>query len=247
MKIIFLGVGCAVDEREPNTSQLIISKTNLLVDCGYTVPDQLFAYNDDPEFLDAVYISHRHADHYFGLAPLFCRLNDDGRKKAITIICQKGMKTLIEQVITLGYANALHKMTYCRFIEIETGKPLQFNEFTLDFAPTIHPVPTLALRITDGKKVYCYSADGQYTPKSERLYQKADLLVHETFRFDQSSNGHGKVTEVVEMAKRAGVKKLALTHFRRDTRRKDMKKIKAYLKREFPNSIIPEKGDSIRV
>ncbi len=41
MKIIFLGVGEAFDENLPNNSQLVMSgKTNLLLDCGFTVPQQ---------------------------------------------------------------------------------------------------------------------------------------------------------------------------------------------------------------
>ncbi len=56
MKVIFLGVGEACDERVPNNSHLILSDTKLLLDCGYSAPPQLWKYNPDASFLDAIYI-----------------------------------------------------------------------------------------------------------------------------------------------------------------------------------------------
>ena len=60
MKINFLGVGEAFDNVLPNTSILVSSKkTNILLDCGYSVPQQYFKLSNNPNFLDAIYISHR--------------------------------------------------------------------------------------------------------------------------------------------------------------------------------------------
>ncbi|MEF9476067.1 MAG: hypothetical protein L0958_05190 [Candidatus Mariimomonas ferrooxydans] len=64
MEIVFLGVGEAFDETVPNNSHVVLSDTTILLDCGYSVPAQLWKYNANPSFLDAIYISHRHADHY---------------------------------------------------------------------------------------------------------------------------------------------------------------------------------------
>ena len=93
MKVIFLGVGEAFDENNPNNSHLVLSgKTSLLLDCGFVVPYQLWKYNNDQSFLDGVYITHPHADHYFGLPALLVRMSEEKRTRQFTIICQKGFK-----------------------------------------------------------------------------------------------------------------------------------------------------------
>ena len=75
MKVIFLGVGEAFDEDVPNNSHLIeTGKTKILLDCGMTATPQVWKYNKDQNFIDSVYISHWHADHYFGLPGLLLRM-----------------------------------------------------------------------------------------------------------------------------------------------------------------------------
>ena len=82
--VTFLGVGEACDERLPNTSVLIQPQNketgSLLLDCGFTVPASFFAYNQDPEDLSAIWISHFHGDHFFGLPLLLLRLYEEGRR-----------------------------------------------------------------------------------------------------------------------------------------------------------------------
>ena len=90
MKIVFLGVGEAFDENYPNNSSLVLTdKTKLLLDCGFTVPSQVWKFNPDPSLLDAIYISHRHGDHFLGLPALFLRMWEGGRKRDLEVICQK--------------------------------------------------------------------------------------------------------------------------------------------------------------
>lgn len=103
MKVLFLSVGEACDEDVPNNALVILSHTTLLLDCGYSVPRQLWKYNPAPSFLDAIYISHRHADHYFGIPALLVRMWEEKRTKPLTIICQRGLKKVIQELIEYGY------------------------------------------------------------------------------------------------------------------------------------------------
>jgi len=45
-----LGIGEATEDRYPNNAFLILSKTKMLLDCGYSVPRQLWTYNSNPNF-----------------------------------------------------------------------------------------------------------------------------------------------------------------------------------------------------
>ncbi len=241
MKVIFLGVGEACDENLPNNSHLILSDTTLLLDCGYSVPRQLWKYNPDPSFLDAIYISHRHADHYFGIPALLVRMWEEKRKKPLTIICQKELKTLIEDLIIYGYKGLLGKFEFkLKFLEINEEISYTFNELTLEFAPTIHSVNNLAIKISDGQKVVCYSGDGMFNKKTEALYNKTDLVIHESYTYDQTIPGHASIIDLIVMAKRKNIKCLALTHLQRNLRREKINMIRNEISTEEIKIILPE-------
>ncbi|MDO8642662.1 MAG: ribonuclease Z [Candidatus Woesearchaeota archaeon] len=251
MKITCLGVGEAWDII-PNNSYLVSSKsrkTTMLLDCGFSIPPALWKHDADPSLLDAIFISHPHADHYFGLPALLGRMWQDGRTKPLAIFCGKGMKQQIAALLEAGYKGLAAIITFpITFTEVSPGQKITFQEFKLAFAPTIHPVPNLAVKIECEKKVLCYSGDGQYTEQSELLYQHADLVIHESFTWDADVEGHGKMKELLVMAKRAKIKKIAFTHIRRDVR-KQLAMIKNSIKENQPSVpvLFPEVGDMIEV
>lgn len=248
MKVTFLGVGEAVDERLSNNSHLVQSaKTTMLVDCGYAIPHQLWKYNDDRELLDAIYLSHPHADHYFGIPALLWRMSDDQRKKPLTVICQQGMKEQILAVMEIGYKGIFATMpfaTHIHIIEVNPGQTIKFQDLTLTFAPTIHSVQNFAVRISDGKKTLCSSGDGMFTPATEKLYAGCDLLIHEAYLYDEAKIGHAYMTGLIAMTKKQKVKKLAFVHINRNLRRNGLET----LKKTFPSFVVvPECGQEMRV
>lgn len=95
MRIVLLGTSEAVNETLGNTSALVVGESTILLDCGYPGPFQVWRYNASPDLIDAIYISHAHADDYFGLPPLPVRMPDDGRGKPLTLI---GQRHVIEQI-----------------------------------------------------------------------------------------------------------------------------------------------------
>jgi len=250
MKVIFLGVGEAFDENLPNNSHLVTNDTvNILLDCGYSVPPQLWKFNNDQSFLDAIYISHMHADHYFGIPPLLVRMYEEERKKDLVIICQESAKELINQYFDYGYKGFRTKFKFkINFIEVDPEKIIDFKGFKLSFAPTKHSSSNLAIKITDknGKSV-CYSGDGRANKKTERLYKNSDLVIHESYLERNDFPGHGSIIDLIEIVKRNNIKCLALTHIQRDFRKKNLKRIKQLISKENVNIIIPEPLDEYKL
>ena len=233
MKLVFLGVGEAFDENYPNNSNIVLSDTKLLLDCGYSIPAQLWKYNPDKDFLDAIYISHYHADHYFGLPAVFLRMWEEGRKKPLTIICQEGYRKRIEDMVEIAYPDFSKRFEYkIDFSEVTPKQALKLNELTLSFAPTTHSFPNLAIKVSDGQHSFCYSGDGMFNQETEKLYQGSDLVIQETYKLDETILGHANAMQLIEMAKRRNVKAVALTHLNRYLRRDDVNKIRALISRE---------------
>lgn len=71
MKINFLGTGSAFAHKQKNNSALLeFNNTNLLLDCGYTVPASFESIYYDLSKLHNVFITHLHGDHINGLEEL---------------------------------------------------------------------------------------------------------------------------------------------------------------------------------
>lgn len=241
MQIKFLGVGEAFDNTLPNNSYLLTSnKTNMLVDCGYSIPQQWFRLEKEADFLDAIYISHKHADHFFGLPMILMRMWEEGRNKPITIICQKELLEFFKGFTELAYKGFTAKFKYeMNFIGVKSGQALEFNDLNLSFAPTIHSIENLAVRVSDGKKTMCYSGDGQFIKETEELYKGADLVIQETYLYDEKKIGHACIKDTIEMAERLQVKSLALTHMQRDFRKHELPKLKDKIVSDMVKIIIP--------
>jgi ribonuclease BN (tRNA processing enzyme) len=241
MKIIFLGVGEAFDKDLPNNSHLLVSdKTNLLVDCGFTIPWQLWKFNEDPNLLDAVYISHRHGDHFLGLPALFLRMWEGGRKRDLTVFCQKDFKEEFGNFMEFVYKGFQKKFEYkINLIESTDGGELVFNDLSLSFQKTIHSGDNLAVKITDGKNIYAYSGDGSPVQGTD-FYKNLDLAILETYLYDTEKVGHSSIVGAIKFAEANDIKCLALTHINRDFRKNELPKIKDKIMSDKVKIIIPE-------
>ncbi len=214
MKVTILGCGEAFDDLLPNTSVLVeAAGRTILCDCGYSVPRQLWSYGADP---DAIYISHPHADHYFGLPAVLGRMWESGREKPLTVISQPAVLDQIKDILEYGYRGLAARFRFP--IEWRAARVGEVDGIEWNFAETMHSAPNLAVRMSAGGKTFCYSGDGMFTDRSRALFAGADLLVHEAYFFDESPV-HADIGRLLEMAEAEGVRQLALVHVQRGLRR----------------------------
>lgn len=244
MKIIFLGVGEAFDENLPNNSQLAISsQANLLLDCGFTVPQQVWKYSKDKDLIDAIYISHQHGDHFVGLPALLLKMWEEGRKKDLAIICQKNLKEKFNEFMDFIYPGFINKFNYkINLIEAREGEAVKFNDLNLSFEKTVHSGENLAIKASDDKNTFCYSGDGSPIENSN-FYRNSELLILETYLYDVEKIGHFSIVGAISFAEKNNVKCLALTHINRDLRRDELPGLKDKIKSDKVKIIIPEPLD----
>ena len=254
MEITFLGVGEAFDENLPNTSLLIRTEyqekpVTVLLDCGYSVPPRFWQLGLNVETLDAIWISHFHADHAFGLPPLLVRFWEEKRTKDLHILGQKGIESFVLKCLDLAYPNFLPRLEFSlRFVEVEPEEPGTALGLSWRTAVNDHPQRDLALRLdVEGKSVF-YSGDGRPTSETRALAEGVNLIVHEAFHLSKDIPGHGTIAGCIEMAQSCGARRLALVHIQRDVRRDRFHEIK-----ELVNSVedleilIPELGDRVTI
>ena len=216
-EVTFVGTGEAFDPVLPNTSLLYRGSKTLLLDCGFSIPHAFWRISRDADLLDALYITHLHADHSFGLPALLLWMREEGRCRPLEVAGGPGVDAWLKKLLELGYPGS-YQATKCYPIvarELVEGGCLELEGLELRNAQSEHSVRNLSVRIDDGGKSVCYSGDGAPSSATRRLYQGADVLIHECYSAGEPTPGHATVRQVLEVAEAAGVRKLCLLHVRR--------------------------------
>jgi ribonuclease Z len=254
IEVVFLGVGEAFDERLPNTSILIryrvgANPVTLLLDCGFTAPPQFWREEANADKLDGIWISHFHGDHCLGIPALLVRFREEGRKKALTFLGQKGIASCIRTSLDLAYPGMYERLGFpLNFVEAEPDKEITIFGLIFHTAVTSHPQRDLALRINvQGKSIY-YSGDGKSTPGCISLAKGSELIIHEAFSLKTEIPGHGTVTGSIKMAKECGASTLALVHIQRTVRKQVIDEMQRFTQMAGSlNLIVPEPGFRITI
>lgn len=252
MRVTFLGVGEACDERYPNTSLLIGTSTEIpgggsvLLDCGFTVPPLLWPYLSQADDLAAVWISHFHGDHFFGLPALLLRLWEIGRLRPLTVLGQRGIADLVTRTMALAYPGFLDRLAFpLEYVELEPGVTHHGLGWRWRTAVGDHGQRCLALRLDGPEGSVFYSGDGRPTEATLALAGGCRLLVHEAFVVDAGAvRGHGSIAGCLEFARAAGAERLALVHLQRQVRRTQMAEARTLMqKADGFKVLLPEPGE----
>ena len=229
--VTILGSGTCVPSLQRSSCSVLmqIGTARLLFDSGPGTIRRLLEAGTTIFDLNYIFYSHFHPDHTAELVPLiFATKYPDGdrRQSRLTITAGRG----------LAHFFAGLKAVYGKWIELAPGlldfveldnrskDSINFRGFAVESAPVDHNPESIAYRITsaDGSTVV-YSGDTDYSENLIALATGADLLICESAQPDSLRvKGHLTPSLAGEMATRAGVRKLVLTHFYPDCENTDL-------------------------
>lgn len=196
------------------------SRGTVLLDCGPGTLERVWR-RGLLDRLDAVVISHMHVDHVLDLV-LFAgevtRSLLGGRRIALHVPADRGPEVL-QALDSVFPSAATRGSRFDETFDVSDYRPadrIDVGDLSLTFAPTAHPQPCCAARVTDGRSVLVYGADGSPSDALTALAREADLLVLEaTFVDDDGAaaeHGHMTAAQAGELAARARARRLLLTH-----------------------------------
>jgi ribonuclease BN (tRNA processing enzyme) len=229
--VTILGSGTCVPSLQRSSCSVLmqIGTRHLLFDSGPGTMRRLLETATTIFDLDYLCYSHFHPDHSAELVPLiFATKYPDGnrRKLPLTILAGRGLidffaglKTVYGSWIEL----APGLLKFVEFDNIANDSKI-FDEFVIESTPVDHNPESIAYRITsaDGSSVV-YSGDTDFSENLIELAKGADLLICESAMPDSLQvKGHLTPSRAGEIATRAGVHKLVLTHFYPDCENVDI-------------------------
>jgi ribonuclease BN (tRNA processing enzyme) len=199
---------------------LEVAATAFVVDMGSGAFANLLRYRT-PESLDAVLITHMHADHFLDLIPLRYALKYGERThaKKLPLYLPPDGETMLRGLCSV-FASEVGDDFLGDAFEIHTYDPsvgLALGNVAVRFARTKHFIPTYALRCEAAGTSFAFSSDSSPSPTVVELAREADLFLCEATLGESApgavSHGHSSAREAATMATDAGAKRLALTHY----------------------------------
>ena len=258
-ELTILGNGSASPTISKNQTAHVLNVREqfYLIDCGEGTRQRMMRAGVSPLKIKAVFISHIHGDHLFGLIPLIASLGLAGKQTPLKIFGPAAVKKLLD----------FHRNDFdmpvkfeLDFTPVDTTKHLMICEnrsMEVWSVPLRHRTPTTGYLFREKPdphnhpvRSYAYLSDTLPSPKAARLAEGVDLMYHEaTFAHTERrlarETGHSTATEAARIALKAGAGELLIGHF--SSRYKDLSLLENEARAVFPNTRIAEEGATFSV
>jgi len=196
----------------PNSGYLLEEgKTRIWIDAGTGTFAAIQPHATDYERIDALVLSHFHADHCADVYPLHVALQYE-KKARMKLFGPPGTLEALGGLLGEDGVDKLAEVF--DFQAVEEGSEVCLAGVRLTFRRTEHPIHTLAIRAASESGVLVYSADTGPGIDLVPFARGADLFVCEaTYQNErQGKPVHLTAAQAGETARRAAVGALVLTH-----------------------------------
>lgn len=187
----------------------------ILLDLGNGALGQLHRHTD-PLGIDAVFLSHLHADHCLDLCGYYVmrKYHPTGAQPQIPVWGPAGTAERMARAYDLPVDPGMTE-EFAFHAYGDGGGVVELGPFRVEARRVVHPVAAYALRVTAGGRTLVYSGDTGPCPELDEVAVGADLLLAEaSFRSgdDNPPELHMTGADCGRTASHAGAGRLVLTH-----------------------------------
>lgn len=228
MDLTIIGCSGSLPGPDAAASSYLVSATDdsgkiwrILLDLGSGALGPLQRHVDPRADLDAVLLSHLHADHCLDLCGLYVmqRHHPDGpNPRKIPVWGPEGTSDRLVRAYDLGPGeNMCDEFSFTTW---SVGAPVQIGPFTVEVFDAVHPVKAYSMRIEGpsihgGRRVLTYTGDTDLCPGVKLAASGADVLLAESSfveAHDAPREIHMTGLRAGQLAAESGVGCLLLTH-----------------------------------
>lgn len=150
LQLTFLGTSAGKPTKERNVSALALKFDQdnewYLFDCGEATQHQIIRSRLSIGKLGAIFITHLHGDHYYGLPGLLSTKKLDTAFRPLNIYGPKGIKKFLECVMDVSKEHLGYTL---KIMEFEAEETFVFEKFSLKVLPLVHSVESFAFYIKE--------------------------------------------------------------------------------------------------
>lgn len=219
MELTILGSGTAVPSRRRGSPGYLlgVGRDHVVLDTGSGTMRSLLRAGLTHDQVTHLLYSHNHIDHTGDLTSwLFTsRIPASARTNPLALCGSAGFMEMVEG-LRRTFGTWLDASSYrLDPITLDGAGSTGFDGWSLEASRVNHIDSSLAYRITDAEgRVLVYSGDTDVCDELVALGRDADLLLIESsFPDEEKAEGHLTPSEAGEIARRAGARKVILTHF----------------------------------
>jgi ribonuclease BN (tRNA processing enzyme) len=195
---------------------LVSDSAKILIDCGSGVIGKLQQYIDIEE-LDAVILSHLHNDHAGDMLTLGYAVDIKTKRHQRL----EPLKVYMPSEPVEEFARIERKQSF-EIIKIDENMVLEIKDIKVNFKEMKHGYQNYAVSIKKGNKRFVYSGDTMPNDELVEFAKNADLFLCEAGLLERDEKCiramHLTAKEAGEIAEKAGVRRLLLTHFLPDVK-----------------------------
>jgi ribonuclease BN (tRNA processing enzyme) len=225
---------------------------NVLLDAGHGAFSRMGHFFDF-KTIRAVVLTHLHPDHYADLPCLrhaiAGALREGTRQQGKLPLYLPSRPEAVAKELA-GYTDAF-EVTFIEDLPRENVPPgveagvFEVGPVRFFLLPVRHSLPAYAVGV-EGSGYFVYSGDSSPTTELELFSRKADIFLCEASGLDKDEeylrDSHMTARQAGELAKRAGVKELIITHFYPEY---DLEELRAQARAGYGNNVeLAVEGDT---
>jgi ribonuclease BN (tRNA processing enzyme) len=219
VKVVFVGTSDAFGAGGRRQSAIFVACPDggLLLDCAPTTATGLAALGIERDAVDAIALSHFHADHFAGVPQLLLAATyEDERRRPLVIAGPPGVEARVREAAeAMGHGLAGRTLPFpLRFVELPAGSTAdlglaQVTSFATNHQPESCPH---GLRVAAGGRTLAYTGDTGWFDELPARLRGADLAICECTLREPSLDFHLDYETLAARAASFACGRLVLTH-----------------------------------